>query len=165
MDDRPSFQETQLIELSKLVAESHDGAQLLQKPYDNPICKLSYNKNVKCIEVVWRKYASSPQLRYIHEIILCMLVRYKASKILGDDSDPPIIHAEDQRWIVQQWLPRARTVGLKAAASVISMTFFGRVAISSIQSEFAPEVQVGNFHNVHSARRWLKDVALDRSAD
>lgn len=157
MDHGPPVEEPSLIELSKLLAESHDGAQLLQYPYDNPICKLSYNKDVKCIEVVWRRYATSPQFRYIHEIILCMLVRYNVSKILGDDTDLPIVHAEDQRWILEQWLPRARAAGFKAAASVISMTFFGRVAIGAIQSKLAREVQVRNFRNVHSARHWLKD--------
>ena len=157
MDRRLPPEEPPLIELSKLVSESHDGARLVQSPYDNPICKLSYNKNVNCIEVVWRKYATSPQLRYVYELILCMLVQYSVSKILGDYTDLPIIHAEDQRWIVEQWLPRALAAGLKAAASVISMTFFGQVAIGAIQSALAREVQVRNFRDVQSARRWLKD--------
>jgi hypothetical protein len=129
----------------------------VQNPCDNPICTLSYNKNVNCIEVVWRKYATSPQLRYVHELILCMLVQYSVSKILGDYTDLPIIHAEDQRWIVEQWLPRAMAAGLKAAASVISMTFFGRVAIGAIQATLARKVQARNYRDVHSARRWLKD--------
>jgi hypothetical protein len=158
MDRRlPPEEPPPLIELRKLVSESHDGARLVQNPCDNPICKLSYNKNVNCVEVVWRKYATSPQLRYVHELILCMLVQYSVSKILGDYTDLPIIHAEDQRWIVEQWLPRAMAAGLKAAASVISMTFFGRVAIGAIQSALARKVQVRNFRDVHSARRWLKD--------
>ena len=163
MDHGPPAEEPPLVELSKLVAESHDGAQLLQNPYDNPICKLSYNKDVKCIEVVWRKYATSPQLRYIHETILCMLVQHSVSKILGDYSDLPIIHAEDQRWVVERWLLRARAAGFKAAASVISMTFFGRVSIGAIQSTFAREIQVRNFRNVHAARNWLNDFAPDGS--
>jgi hypothetical protein len=161
--DHSSQVEEPSVELSKIIAASPDGAQLLQNPYDNPICRLSYNKDVKCIEVVWRRYATSPQLRYIHEIILCMLVKYNVSKILGDDSDLPIIHAEDQRWIAEQWLPRARAAGLKAAASVISMTFFGRVAIGSIQSALARKVQIRNFRNIHSARSWLKDLVPDGS--
>ena len=157
MDRRLPPEEPPLIELSKLVSESHDGARLVQNPYDNPICKLSYNKNANCIEVVWRKYATSPQLRYVHELILCMLVQYGVSKMLGDYTDLPIIHAEDQRWIVEQWLPRAMAAGLEAVASVISMTFFGQVAIGAIQSMLARKVQVRNFRDVHSARRWLKD--------
>ena len=159
MDNRPD--EPSLVQLSKLVAESHDGRKLLQNAYDNPICRLSYNKDVKCIEVVWCKYATSPQFRYIHEIILCMLVQHHVPKILWDDSDLPIIHAEDQRWIVEQWLPRARTAGFKAAASVVSLTFFGRVAIGAIQSTFAREVQVRNFGDIHAARGWLKELEPD----
>src|SRR5262249_22264558 len=57
-----------LLELSRIVErESHEGDLLLQNPYDNPICKLSYDRELGCIEVVWRKYATSAQLRYVHE--------------------------------------------------------------------------------------------------
>lgn len=151
-----------LAELSSIIAkESHEGILLLQDPHDNPICALSYDEDIQCIEVVWRKYATSAQLRYIHEIILGMLIQYNASKILGDDSDLPIVHAEDQRWIVEEWLPRATAAGFKAAATTISMTFFGRVAIGAIQSEFARDVKVRSFGNIHSARSWLKSIAVD----
>ena len=144
--------------LSKLVADSPDGAGLLQSPCDNAICKLSYNGDVKCIEVVWRKYATSPQLRYVHEIMLLMLVQHNVSKILGDHSRLPIIHGEDQRWIVEQWLPRAKAAGFEAAAFVISMTYFGRVATRAIQSTLAREVELRNFHSIQSARGWLRDA-------
>src|ERR1700760_309125 len=116
-----------LAELTATIArESREGIQLLQDPRDNPICALSYNEDIKCIEVVWRKYATSAQLRYIHEIMLGMLRQYNVSMILGDDLDLPIVHAEDQRWIVEEWLPRAAAAGLKVAATTISSTFFGR---------------------------------------
>jgi hypothetical protein len=158
MKPLPPAEESPLVELSKLVAKSSDGARLLQNPNDNPICKLSYNRTADCIEIVWRKYATSPQLRYIHEIILFMLVQYGVGKILGDYTELPIIHAEDQRWIVELWLPRAIAAGLKVAASVVSTTFFDQVAIAAIQSTFAREVKVRSFRDVHSARRWLKDL-------
>lgn len=122
MEQTPPAEERPSVELRKRVA-AHDGAQLLRNPCDNPVCKLSHNKDIDCIEVVWRKYATSAQLHYVHEVILCMLVRDNVSKILGDDSCLPIIHAEDQRWIIEQWLPRAKAAGLAAAASVISTIF------------------------------------------
>jgi hypothetical protein len=150
-----------LDELGRAVeAESYEGTLLVQDPYDNPICKLRYDQEIRCIEVTWRKYATSAQLRYIHEIILAMLAQYKAEKILGDDTDLPIVHAEDQRWIVEEWLPRARALGLKVAATKVSMTFFGRVAIGTIQSKLSRELQIRNFANIHSARSWLKGLAL-----
>jgi hypothetical protein len=148
-----------LTNLGRIVErESHDGVLLLQNPYENPICRLGYDQEVRCIEVVWRKYATSAQLRYIHEVILAMLVQHKAEKILGDDTDLPIVHAEDQRWIVEEWLPRARAAGFKAVATKVSMTFFGRVAIGSIQSKLGRDVQIRNFRNIHSARSWLRTI-------
>jgi hypothetical protein len=154
-----------LAALNRIVEqESYEGTLLVQNPFDNPICKLSYDEEVRCITVTWRKYATSAQLRYIHEIILILLAQHKAEKILGDDTDLPIVHAEDQKWIVEEWLPRARAIGLKAAATKISMTFFGRVAIGTIQSKLSREIQIKNFGNLHSARSWLKSFSPGASA-
>lgn len=151
-----------LADLCRVVeAESVDGVLLLRNPQDNPICKLSYDKCLGCIEVVWRKYATSAQLRFIHEIIICMLSHHAADKILGDDSDLPIVHAEDQGWIVNDWLPRARAAGLKAVATAVSMTFFGRLTIGRIHARVAEEVPVRDFHSIHSARTWLKGLATE----
>jgi hypothetical protein len=154
-----------LAELARIVDwESHEGSLLVQNPYDSPICKLSYDEEVRCVAVTWRKYATSAQLRYIHEIILSMLAHHKAEKILGDDTDLPIVHAEDQQWIVEEWLPRARAIGLKAAATKVSLTFFGRVAIGTIQSKLSRELQIRNFGNIHSARSWLKSFSTEAGA-
>ena len=54
-------------------AESIDGIEVARNPQDNPICRLSYDESLGCIEVVWRKYATSAQLRFLHEVILEML--------------------------------------------------------------------------------------------
>jgi hypothetical protein len=149
-----------LVELARMVeAESHDGTLLVKNLHDNPICVIRYDEEVRCVEVVWRKYATSAQLRYIHEVILLMLAQHGAEKILGDDTDLPIVHAEDQRWIVEDWLPRARAAGLQAAATTVSMTFFGRVAIGAVQSRLARDIRVKNFGTIHSARSWLKNFS------
>jgi hypothetical protein len=142
-------------------AESVDGVLLLQNPQDNPICQLSYNKCLRCIEIVWRKHATSPQLRFIHEIIISMLSEHSADKILGDDSDLPIVHAEDQHWIINDWLPRARAAGLKAVATAVSMTFFGRLTIGRIHARVSDELSIKDFHSIHSARMWLKALATE----
>jgi hypothetical protein len=145
-----------LAELKRIIAdESIDGIHLLNSPQDNPICSLSYDESIPCIAVVWRKYATSAQLRFVHETILGMLAQHAADRILGDDSDLPIVHAEDQKWIVDDWLPRARAAGLKAVATAVSLTFFGKVSIGSIHSKLAKEIAVRDFHNIHSARIWL----------
>jgi hypothetical protein len=146
-----------LAQLRRLVEkESIDGVKLLENPGDNPICALSYDETIRCVTVVWRKYATSAQLRFVHEAIIQMLAQHEANKILGDDSDLPIVHAEDQKWIAEDWMPRAKAAGLKAAASKVSLAFFGKLSIGSIQSRLASEIAVKAFPNIHQARTWLR---------
>jgi hypothetical protein len=148
-----------LAELKQMIeAESIDGIQVSRNPQDNPICRISHDRNLGCIEVVWRKYATSAQLRFVHEVILQMLALHGADKILGDDSDLPIVHAEDQRWIMEDWFPRARAAGLRAVATSVSMTFFGRVAIGRIHARVSEEIPVRDFHSIHRARSWLGEL-------
>ncbi len=88
--------------------ESIDGALLLKNPGDNPVCSVTYDEKLSCIRIVWHKYATSSQFRLLHELMLQMMEKYDARKILGDDRHLPIVHAEDQLWIIEDWLPRAR---------------------------------------------------------
>lgn len=120
-------------QLKRLVeTESIDGIRLLENPGDNPICSLSYGETTRCLTIVWRKYATSAQLRFIHETIIQMLVQHKASKILSDDSDLPIIHAEDKKWITEDWLPRARAAGLRRP----QLRYRLRFLVSSLSEQF-----------------------------
>lgn len=145
--------------LSKLMEavrnESIDGALLLENPGDNPVCSLTYDEKAACIRVVWRKYATSAQLRFLHETILQMMARYGAQKILGDDRELPIVHAEDQQWIVDDWLPRARAAGLQRVAAITSRSFFGRLSIGSIQLKLANKIAVKQFRDIREAIEWL----------
>ena len=147
-------------QLKRLVeTELIDGIRLLEDPGDNPICSLSYDETTRCVTIVWRKYATSAQLRFIHETIIQMLAEHKASKILGDDSDLPIIHAEDQKWIIEDWLPRARAAGLKAAAAKVSLAFFGKLSIAAIHLKLAGEIAVKTFPDIQLARTWLRNFS------
>jgi hypothetical protein len=149
---------TSLVQLMRLVErESVDGAKLVENPSDNPICLLSYDETVRCVTIVWRKYATSAQFRFTHETILDMLLHHQSRKILGDDTDLPVVHAEDQKWIIEEWIPRAKAAGLKAIATTISHSFFGRLTIASIQAGIGREIAVKTFPNIHLARNWLRN--------
>jgi hypothetical protein len=50
-----------------------------------------------------------------------------------------IIHAEDQKRIIEDWLPRAKAAGLKAAAAKVPFSFFGKLSIGIVQSRLAQE--------------------------
>jgi len=149
-----------LEQLKRMVKrESIDGAKLLENPNDNPICSLCYDEANRCVIIVWRRYATSAQYRFIHEVIIQMLQQHQASKILGDDADLPVVHAEDQQWMIEDWIPRAKAAGLKAVAANRSLSFFGRLTIGSVQAKMAGQIAIMTFPTIHLARDWLRSLS------
>jgi hypothetical protein len=105
--------------------------------------------------VVWKRYVTSTQLRYVHECLLRLLQVHRLSKVLGDDSALPVIHEDDRRWILEDWMPRAVALGLSAAASKASNAYFGRLAVADVQRNAPAGVQLRTFDDLEEARRWL----------
>jgi hypothetical protein len=147
-----------------LEAETSDSIRLLENIKDNPICSVYIDQSVPCVVVSWRRYATSTQLRYIHETILHMLERHGATKVLGDDTSLPTIHEEDQRWIVENWIPRAIAAGLKVAASKKPASHFGRISVDNIRAVIrsiaAENLLIRAFDDIDAARRWLQSVRV-----
>lgn len=143
----------------QLETESSDGIKLLNNLKDNPICSVSLEESVPCIKVIWKQYATSTQLRFIHESILRLLQKHGVVKILGDDTALLTIHAEDQAWIVHDWMPRAIAAGLKFASSKNPDSYFGKVSVSSVQSALPIGIVVRSFERLDDAKRWLSGVS------
>ena len=147
----------ELTRLRKLVAtEASDGLMLSTNLEDNPICSVSLDETIPGITVIWKRYATSAQLRFVHEAIIDMLITHKVGKILGDDTELPTIHTDDQDWIVRNWMPRACAAGLRAAASKQTSHFFCKLATDTIQSHAPDEIRMESFENLDDAKRWLQ---------
>lgn len=139
----------------QLAAESGDGSLLIAAPEDNPICSISVDESIPAVVIVWRRYATSVQLRFIHEYLLCLVQRHGVRKILGDDTALPTIHADDQAWITDEWMPRAVAAGLRVGASKSPRSHFGRLAIEHLRGGAPSGLTIRGFEDVTDARRWL----------
>lgn len=145
-----------LRQLTELVrTESSDGARLVSNLEDNPVCRVTVDSAVPCIFIVWQRYATSAQLRFVHEHMLELLRREQLSKILGDDTSLAVIHIDDQMWLREQWMPRAAAAGLKAAASKIPYAFFGKQSVANVQSGAPSGLNLRSFETLTEARSWL----------
>jgi hypothetical protein len=139
----------------KLRQGSRDSFQLVENFRDNPICSVKHDEPNHCIIVVWRQYATRIQFRYIHEKLLSLICKHRFYKILGDDSALPAIPSEDRFWIIDQWFPRAVECGLRFAAIKRPDAYFGRLAVSHIQSAAPAGLQCRTFEKLEEAREWL----------
>jgi hypothetical protein len=140
----------------KLRQDSRDSFQLLKNFWDNPICSVVHDEANHCIIVVWKQYASQIQLRYIHESLLTLICKHRIYKILGDDTALPAIPTEDRFWIIDEWFPRAVECGLRFAASKKPAAYFGKLAVSHIQSAAPAGIECRSFEQLQEAREWLE---------
>lgn len=145
--------------LRRLVAaESQVGKVLAAHIEDNPVCCISVDRRVPCVLLVWKQYSTSAQLRFVYESALDLLKKHRLSKILGDNTDLPTVHDEEQQWISANWMPRAAAAGLRFCAFKRSETHFVRVATDAIMDLAPAGLTLRSFDGLEETRRWLHDA-------
>lgn len=78
---------------ARLANESGDSVKLLNDISDNPICSVTVDETVPYTKVIWKRYATTTQLGFIHESILHLIQEHRVNEILGDDAALPTIAA------------------------------------------------------------------------
>jgi hypothetical protein len=63
-----------------------DSRALAKNLADNPIYAVALDDAIPCIRVQWRSYATSTQLRFVHESLIGLIERHRVSNVLGDDT-------------------------------------------------------------------------------
>lgn len=128
---------------------------------DNPICLVTFDETVPCVSVTWKQHATRTQFQFIHENILQILKNQSVNKILGDDTALPTIHTEDRNWVIENWIPRAMSAGLKFIGTKRPESHFGRVAVSTVKANLPKSLTLRTFDDLDEARVWLQEASLD----
>jgi hypothetical protein len=141
-----------------LKRESGDGCALADNLEDNPICTVTFDASIPCLLVRWKAYATSTQIRYIHECLIRLIKKHRVSRILGDDADLANISTVDQHWIVRNWVPRAIGEGLKVAASNKPRDYHAQASVNRILSALPADLTIRSFESLGEARDWLRSA-------
>jgi hypothetical protein len=137
-------------------SESADGLALVADIRDNSIGTLALDPEVPCISIAWRGYATSLQMRYIHEVMLLLMENHRIGKILADNTKLPALGEEDRRWIATDWMPRAIAAGLRVTAATEPSSVFAREPLRNLVDAVTPGLVVRFFDRHEDARTWLK---------
>ncbi len=129
---------------------------------DLPTCSLTLDNTIPGVVVQWKGYATSTELRAVHERLLELIKKHRVSKVLGDDTSLVSIAAEDRLWILENWMPRAISAGLRVAAAKKSENYFARVALAEIENAMGRRMQIKLFDALADARAWLQAAPADR---
>jgi hypothetical protein len=130
--------------------------------FDLPKCSLKLDTTLPGVVVEWKGYATSTELREVHEQLLELIKKHRVSKVLGDDTSLVSIAAEDRLWILENWMPRAIAAGLRVAAAKKSANYFARVAVAEIETAIGQRMQIKMFDTLADAKAWLQATPADR---
>jgi hypothetical protein len=120
------------------------------------IYNIFFDEASRCVVMNWNGYATSGQFREGTELMLNLLVKNKAHKVLADIRDMALIGREDQQWLDEMFLPRAIGFGFKAIAIVKPKSYFNRVAVETVSYKVdSRKLSICFFDNVEEAKSWL----------
>jgi hypothetical protein len=128
---------------------------------DSKTYEIFYNKELKAVVMRWEGYANSQQFREGTELMLKTLTENQADKVLADIEDMVLIGTQDQKWLDNEFLPRAIEMGFKALAIVRPKAYFNKVAVESVSYKVDEEkLKISFFDGLGKAKEWLKEVSV-----
>jgi hypothetical protein len=119
-------------------------------------CAVSYDPEVQCVVMTWTGYAPGAPFRAANEAVLDRVVKERATRILGDIEAVQITSAADQRWLAEDWLPRAAAAGLRHAALVTPAFELDHAPVRLIGESLPQQFELEYFDDLEAARAWLK---------
>lgn len=140
------------------------------KPYE-----IFAHATLPCIVMKWRGNPTSKEFREGTEKMLELLKMKKFTKVIGDVKHMELILAEDQEWVLKEFLPRALKEGFRVMAFINSDEYLTNVIVENMAYRIKLEnMNFGFFNDYQTAEDWIKtteyfppsfDVTYNREAD
>jgi hypothetical protein len=130
--------------------------------YETPFAVLDWDKSLNAITLRWKAFAYGEAFQTAINKIVELLVEKNSSKFLNDTTHMRAVGSEDQVWVLENWVPRAKAAGLKWNAIVLPNSQFARNTVTEAVSrgenraKGTPSFEIRYFETVEEAKEWLK---------
>ena len=126
---------------------------------DAPHVLIRWDGDGPWVFVKWKAWANSTEYRAAQEMVIVALRENHASRNLIDSKDSKVVSGEDQKWLVENWMPRAVAAGRRWTAIVLPTSALGRTIAENIDLyPKSPLSKVEYFETVEAATAWLSTV-------
>ena len=82
------------------------------------------------------------------------MISKRSNKLISDTLQMKATTQEDQRWIDEDWRPRARAAGLRRNAVLLPKSVVAQLSLTAITKDI-DFFEFGYFSNLDEAHRWL----------
>ena len=126
---------------------------------DTPYILIRWDADGPWVYVKWRAWANSVEYRAAQEIVIQALRENRASRNLIDSTDRRVLSDDDQKWLVENWMPRAAAAGRRWTAIVMPKSALGRTIAENIDNYGrSKHFTIEHFETVEDAAAWLSTV-------
>jgi hypothetical protein len=126
---------------------------------DTPYVSVRWVSEGRWVLVEWKAWANSSEYRAAHESVLLALRENHASRNLIDATEAKVVSDDDQKWLIENWIPRATAAGRRFTAVVLPRRPLARTISENIDKR--PRLnptKVQYFPTVKEAAAWLSTV-------
>jgi hypothetical protein len=110
--------------------------------------------------VEWKAWANSQEYRAAHETVLTAFRENHASRNLIDATHARVVSDEDQKWLIQNWIPRVVAAGRRWTAIVMPKRALARTISENIDKRPRSSLtEIEYFDTVDEAAAWLSTVS------
>jgi hypothetical protein len=126
---------------------------------ETPYILIRWDAEGPWVYVRWKAWAKSDEYRAAQELVITALRENHASRNLIDSKDSRVVTEEDQRWLIEDWMPRAAAAGRRWTAIVLPTSPLGRTIAENIDKHpRSINTEVAHFETVADAAAWLSTV-------
>jgi hypothetical protein len=105
--------------------------------YQHTACDIFYNQKLKAVQTLWKGFLSEgDDFRLILNHIIDVLEEFNAELIIADARQLKIITFEDQKWIIDDWYPRAVKAGFRTEALIVTPESYSEQSIKKIVKSY-----------------------------
>jgi hypothetical protein len=123
---------------------------------DAPYVSVRWESPGQWVFVQWMTWANSPDFRAAQEIVLEAIQETRTSRLLLDHSDAKLVLVDDERWIVESWLPRLAVTGVRWTAVIDPVNKLAKtIADDLAKATRINRSQTIHFESLETARSWL----------
>lgn len=99
-------------------------------------------------------YIEGDSLRLPSNKAIELMILKRSSRLITDSREMKALTQQDQRWIDEDWRPRARAAGLRRNAILVPKSAVAKLTVAALVKKF-DDVQFGYFSEEDGARKWL----------
>jgi hypothetical protein len=126
---------------------------------DTPYVLVRWDGDGPWVYVKWKAWATSSEYRAAQEVIITAFRENHGSRNLIDSTDRKVVTADDQKWLVEDWMPRAAAAGRRWTAIVMPKSALGRTIAENIDNYArSRHVNIEHFETFEDAAAWLSTV-------